>query len=270
MNPRAPVRVQLLTLVLSTLCGVSALAQQPAAPKRDNEFDARARAVAQGTRRMAPIPEDQWTPDQKTANEIYKAARKNDVKSGLFMDLIRVPDTMEAVFKMQYYVQAKVSFGDELSALAMLITLRQWNQKQEFGGHAAEAVRFGMKPEVVQAIAEGRHPVGLSPDETVIYDFMTELLANHGVSDPSYAYMVKRFGEQGVIEAITLAGLYSMVGMTYNTVREPVPDGYVPLPELPQLKSNPANAYSDLPPRPPGFPAPRPAAPMPTQGSSGQ
>jgi 4-carboxymuconolactone decarboxylase len=200
-------------------------------------------------------------------DEIYKAARKNDIKSGLFMDLLRVPDTMEAVFKMRIYAQYKISFGDELSALAMLITLREWNQRQEFGGHAIEAVRYGMKPEIVQAIAEGRHPEGMSADETLIYNFMTELLRNHGVSDPTYAAMVRRFGEQGVIEGITLAGLYSMVGMTYNTVREPLPDGYVPLPDLPQMKSNPASAYSDLPPPFPGFPAARPAAPLPTQSA---
>ncbi|MGA3158602.1 MAG: hypothetical protein ABSE43_13615, partial [Steroidobacteraceae bacterium] len=150
------------------------------------------------------------------------------------------------------------------------ITLREWSQRQEFGGHAVEAVRYGMKPDIVQAIAEGRHPEGMSADETVIYNFMTELLMNHGVSDPSYAAMVGRFGDKGVIEAITLAGLYSMVGMTYNTVREPVPEGYVPLPDLPQLTSNAPGAYSNLPPPFPGFPAARPAAAPPASNGSGK
>jgi hypothetical protein len=56
------VRVPLLILTLNALGGVSAFARQPAVLKRDNEFDARARAVVQGPRRMAPIPEDQWVP----------------------------------------------------------------------------------------------------------------------------------------------------------------------------------------------------------------
>jgi hypothetical protein len=104
----------------------------------------------------------------------------------------------------------------------------------------------------------------------VIYNFMTELLRNHGVSDPTYAAMVRRFNEQGVIEGITLAGLYSMVGMTYNTVREPVPDGYPPLPDLPQMKSTPPSAYSELPPPFPGFPAARPVVPPPSKGAAGK
>lgn len=265
-------RTRILTVLLAMLAAAPCLmaqAQPAAAPRRDNEMSARARATEQGLRRMAPIPADQWTPEQKAAAEIYKAARKNQLSSGIFMDLLRAPDIMEAAFKMRLYVQTKISFGEKLSQLAMLVTLREWNQKQEFGGHAVEAVRYGLAPEIVHAIAEGRYPPNMSEDETTIYAFTSELLRNRNVSDPTYERMVKRFGEQGVIEGIGLATLYSMVGMTYNTVREPVPDGYTPLPDFPQLKSIPLSAYSDLPPIPPGFnpPPARPAAPPPAQTS---
>jgi 4-carboxymuconolactone decarboxylase len=228
-------------------------------------MEARARATAQGLRRMAPLPPEQWTAEQREAAEIYKKARKNEPSSGLFMDLLRVPETMQAVFKMRLYVQNKISFGDKLAQLGMLVTLREWNQKQEFGGHAMEAVRFGLSPQIVHAVAEGRHPPGMDDDESLIYDFTTELLRNHNVSDPTYAHMLKRFGETGVIEGITLVGLYSMVGMTYNTVREPVPLGYPSLPDFPQLQSVPLTSYSELPPRPAYFPPLRPAAPPPAQ-----
>jgi len=262
------VRKVALCSVLSALAMIQvpiAHAQQNAPAKRDNEFDARERATKQGLRRMAPIAEEQWTDEQKAAAEIYKTARKNPPKSGLFMDLLRVPDAMEAVLKMRLYVQYKISFGDKLSQLGMLVALREWNQKQEFGGHAVEAVRYGLNPEIVHAIAEGRYPPNMSDDESLIYAFTTELLRNHNVSDPTYARMVKRFGEKGVVEGITLAALYSIVGMTYNTVREPVPEGYPPLPDFPQMKTVPLSDYSTLPPLPQGFnfPPARPAAPPP-------
>jgi 4-carboxymuconolactone decarboxylase len=246
---------------------LAAYAQQATTPpKRENEMEARERATAQGLRRMGALPPEQWTEEQKAAAAAYKAARKNDLKSGLFMDLLRVPDAMEAVFKMRLYVQNKISFGDKLSQLGMLVTLREWNQKQEFGGHAVEAVRYGLNPQIVHAIAEGRYPPGMDADESLIYDFTSELLHNHNVSDPTYARMVRRFGENGVIEGVTLVGLYSMVGMTYNTVREPVPVGYTPLPDFPQLQTIPLSAYSELPPRPANFafPPARPAAPPPS------
>lgn len=245
---------------------LAAHAQQAAPVKRENEMEARTRATAEGLRRMAPLPQEQWTEEQKAAAAIYKAARKSEPRSGLFMDLLRVPDAMEAVFKMRLYVQNKISFGEKLSQLGMLVTLREWNQKQEFGGHAVEAVRYGLNPQIVHAIAEGRHPPGMDEDESLIYDFSSELLRNHNVSDPTYARMVQRFGENGVIEGILLVGLYSMVGMTYNTVREPVPAGYTPLPDFPQLQTIPLSAYSELPPPPPNFspPPPRPAAPRPS------
>jgi 4-carboxymuconolactone decarboxylase len=250
---------------LLLLSFAAAQAQAPPGPPqgRENESVARERATVQGLRRMAPIPPEQWTAEQKHAVEIYEAERKNPPKSGIFMDLLRVPEIMEPAFRMRVYVQKKISFGDKLSSLAMLVTLREWNERQEFGGHAGEAVRDGLDPRIVQAIAEGYRPPNMSEDETLIYDFSTELLRNHNVSDPTYAHMVKRFGERGVIEEIGLLTLYSMVGMTYNTVREPVPVGYPPLPDFPQTQSVPVSTYADIPPAPPNSPALRPAAPPP-------
>lgn len=48
-----------------------AQAQQSEAAKREDEFSARARATANGSRRMAPIPPEQWTAEQKAANESH-------------------------------------------------------------------------------------------------------------------------------------------------------------------------------------------------------
>lgn len=110
------------------------------------------------------------------------------------------------------------------------------------------------------------------PTRAIIYDFTYELVRNHNVSDSTYERMIARFGERGVIEGITLATLYSMVGMVYNTVREPVPAGYVPLPDFPQMESIPLKAYADLPPTQPGWtmPPPRPAAPLTPLAQSGR
>lgn len=255
-----------VALLLALLTATPCFAQTPNPPAADNEFAARERATAEGTRRMAPIPQDQWTQGQRDANAIYKAARKNDLRSGVFMDLLRVPEAMEAALQMRLYVQNQISFGEKLSQLGMLVTLRKWNQGQEWGGHAREAVRYGLDPRIVQAIAEGRHPEDMDADEALIFDFTSELLDNHNISDLTYGRMIKRFGERGVIEGITLATLYSMVGMTLNTVRDPIPNGYPPMPAFPQMAPIPLSAYADLPPLPkdmPPMPPPRAAAPPP-------
>lgn len=268
----------LSAVVGAMMVATSSMAAQPAAPApnpspaRETEDQARSRAMQEGTRRMAPIPQDQWTSEQLAAAEVYKDARKNYPKSGLFMDLLRVPDMMLATLRMRLYVQQQISFGEKLAQLGMLVTLREWNQKQEWSGHAVEAVKYGLKPEIVQAIAEGRYPQNMDADESLIYNYCSELLRNHNVSDPTYDRMIKRFGERGAVEGILLVSIYSTVGMTYNVAREPVPAGRPELPDFPQLKAIPLSEYADVPPSPPGFALPpaRPAAPPPAQLTFGK
>lgn len=218
-------------------------------------------ALAQ--RRMAPIPADKLTPEQKAAAETFKASRGYELKDHLFMDLLRVPDAMLGAFTMREHIRKNSLFGEPLTEFALLLTLREWSQAQEWSGHVASAVRAGIKGEVIAAIAEGRYPEGMSSDESTIYSFTMELLRNHSVSDVSYDRMVKRWGEAGVIEAINIAALYTVVGMVLNTAREPIPEKYNELPTFPQLKPVPLSTYTN-PVRgagPPGVQTPAPPAP---------
>ena len=65
-------------------------------------------------------------------------------------------------------------------------------------------------------------------EEEILYDFCTELLRNHSVSDATYARAIDRFGEQGVVETVSLVGYYSMISLLLNTARTPLPDGVTP------------------------------------------
>lgn len=214
-------------------------------------------ALAQ--RRMAPIPADTMTSEQKSAAETFKASRGYELKDHVFMDLLRVPDAMLAAFRMREHVRTKSIFGGPLTEFALLLTLREWSQPQEWSGHVSQAVMAGIRGEVIAAVAEGRYPDGMTSDESIIYNFTMELLRNHSVSDASYDRMVKRWGEAGVIEAINIAGLYTIVGMVLNTAREPIPERYNELPTFPQLKPVPMSTYThpiSLFDSPPGAPTP--------------
>jgi 4-carboxymuconolactone decarboxylase len=68
----------------------------------------------------------------------------------------------------------------------------------------------------------------MASDETVLYDFCTELLHTQGVSDPTYAKMVSLFGEIGVIDTVGIMGYYSMLAMVMNTARTPLRDETLP------------------------------------------
>ena len=54
---------------------------------------------------------------------------------------------------------------------------------------------------------------------------MTELLANQGASDATYARSVAKFGESGVIDIAGIIGYYSTLAMIMNVARTPLLDG---------------------------------------------
>ena len=91
-----------------------------------------------------------------------------------------------------------------------------------------------MKQALIDALAEGRRPSAMRTDEAVVYDFITELYANKGVSDPTYALAITEFGEAGVIDLLGVVGYYATNAMIMNVARTAVPnDNPMPLIPLP-------------------------------------
>ena len=68
----------------------------------------------------------------------------------------------------------------------------------------------------------------MAADEELVYDFSIELQRNQSVSDATYARMLAKFGEQGVIDTVGIVGYYTFLGMVLNTARTPVPAGATP------------------------------------------
>ena len=62
----------------------------------------------------------------------------------------------------------------------------------------------------------------MAEDEAILYDLIQELLRNRTVSDATYARAVAKFGEQGVVDAVSISGYYTMIGMLLNTARTPL------------------------------------------------
>lgn len=174
--------------------------------------------------RMPRIAPENYTAEQKKAAEEFLAARKVPV-FGPFDPLMRSPELMNIARSMGDYLRYKPVIGTTLSELIILITAREWSQDYEWFVHAPIALKQGIKPEIVEAIAEGRRPEGMSEDEQLCYDISMEIHRNKRVSDATYAKAVKRFGEQGVIDIVGINGYYTFLAMAMNTTRYPLPAG---------------------------------------------
>ena len=183
--------------------------------------------------RMPEIPADKMTPEQKKAADEFLAERKVPI-FGPFVPLFRSPEVMQRARAMGDYLRYKSALPPQLNEFAILITARRWSQNYEWAVHQPIAVKAGLKPEIAQALAEGRRPQGMSPDEEIIYEFSTELHENQSVSDATYARALARFGEQGIIDLLGVNGYYTFLAMVLNATRTAVPKGAPTIPLFPR------------------------------------
>ena len=177
--------------------------------------------------RMPPIPADKLTAEQKKAIAEFRAARDSNPR-GPFTPLLRSPEVMNRARAMGDYLRFKSVLPPRLSEFVILITAREWSQNYEWNAHYSLAMKGGLNPEIAKAVAEGRRPERMAEDEEIIYNFCTELQRNRSVSDVAYSRMVSKLGEQAVIDTVGLVGYYTLIAMTLNTARTPLPGGAMP------------------------------------------
>jgi 4-carboxymuconolactone decarboxylase len=177
-------------------------------------------ALAQS--RLPTIPPEKYSDEQKKAAEEFLAARKVPV-FGPFNPLMYSPQVMNQARAMGDYLRYNSAIGNTLSELVILITAREWNQDYEWYVHHAIALTVGIKPEIVDAIADGRRPTGMGEDEEIVYDFLSELHRNKRVSDRTFERAEKRFGKKGVVDLTAINGYYTLLAMEMNVARYEIP-----------------------------------------------
>jgi 4-carboxymuconolactone decarboxylase len=177
--------------------------------------------------RMPEIPADKMTEAQKKASEEFVAGRGTPV-IGPFVPLLRSPEVMLRAKAMGDYLRFKTVLPPKLRELAILVTARQWTQQYEWRFHSAVAIKAGLSPEIIKAVAEGWRPMGMSDDEEIVHDFCIELHHNKGVSNATYARALAKFGEQGIIDLASVNGYYTFLSMVMNVARTPPPKGTEP------------------------------------------
>jgi 4-carboxymuconolactone decarboxylase len=131
------------------------------------------------------------------------------------------PELMGPAREMGNYVRRKSAIGTRLSELVILVTAREASQDYVWSSHAPSALEAGVGKAIVDAIADGRRPEGMTADEEICYDFSIELLRNKRVSDTTYERAKSRFGDRGVLDLASISGYYTFITMILNTARVP-------------------------------------------------
>ena len=173
--------------------------------------------------RMPALPADKMTEAQRKAAAEMIAGPRKGVK-GPFIPLLRSPELMDRLQKVGEYLRFQSSLEQRISELIMLIVAREWTQHFEWFVHVPLGRKAGISEDTIAALAEGRRPSGMSEGEELAYDFCVELLRNKGVSETTYRRAVAKFGENGVIDMIGVAGYFATVSMVMNVAHSPPSD----------------------------------------------
>jgi len=182
--------------------------------------------------RLPTIAPETYSEEQKKAAEEFRAAR-NVAVFGPFEPMMYSPQLMNQARAMGDYLRFRSAIGNVLSELAILIAAREWTQDYEWAFHYPIALKAGIRPEVIEAIADGRRPAAMGEDETIVYDFLTELNRTRRVSDSTFERAQRRFGARGVVDLTGINGYYALLAMQLNVARYPAPKDGVRLARFP-------------------------------------
>jgi 4-carboxymuconolactone decarboxylase len=211
----------LIVLLSGTIGVMSAQNPGPAASRPDPN------SVKLIGNRFAPLAYQSMTPPQKKMFEDLISGERRGA-AGPFNVLLRSPEMGNLAQQFGASMRFHSSMPPKLNELAIIITARHWTSQYEWYAHRRAAANAGLNESIIQAIATGKRPTGMQPDEEAVYNFCTELLTTKQMSDKTFEATKARFGERGVVDLIGVTGYYQLVSMLLNTDKYPLPDGVSP------------------------------------------
>ena len=179
---------------------------------------------------MARLPEVDSTNLSPEQRAIYdRLMRQRGHMRGPFAVWLRNAELCENTLKLQEMFASRVKLERRLLELMILVAARLATAQYAWFIHEPYALKFGISPNIIQAIREQRAPDFTRDDERLVYDITTELNTTGSLSEATYNSGMALFGEQVMVELVSAVGFYAMVAMTLNAFAGPVPDGKPPL-----------------------------------------
>lgn len=129
---------------------------------------------------------------------------------------LRNPDLASRGQKLGELLRYQTTLAPRLSELAILICARHWTSHHEWTAHKREALKAGLDPAVIAAIAARQQPLLANALEQAVHDVATTLLATGRVPPGVYARGLDALGERGLVELVGVLGYYCLVALTLN------------------------------------------------------
>jgi 4-carboxymuconolactone decarboxylase len=188
--------------------------------------------------RVGLVEPSKMTPDQK---ELYDSTMKEAVpwaqSSGFIAALpdgrvvgpfnlaLQSPQIGAAFARLQSTEESETTLTPRVRQVVILTIGAVWQCDYERYAHRAVAHKLGMTPEVIDALAEGAEPKGLTDEELLASQVTQRIVTDHKLPDDLFRKAQTTFGNQGIVDLLILAGCYVTVCSMLNSFEVPVPSG---------------------------------------------
>lgn len=183
--------------------------------------------MSRSSRRYRELSPSELNPAQRRVHDQIVSGKRGRF-GGPFQPLIRAPEICALASQLGEHLRWGTSLPDRLSELAIIATARFWRAQYEWYAHAPLAVKAGVPAAAVEAIRTGGAPHFAAADEALVHRLCGEIFRTQRLSDDSFEAAIAAFGEQGLVELISLIGYYTLIGNTLNVFQVALPEGEQP------------------------------------------
>ncbi len=164
--------------------------------------------------RIAIIDRAEMNAEQARVYDMAKAT--SGIVSGPYYAYIRLPK----VFEASQHLRAAVAAGPLSRREHQLVNLavaRHWNARYPWYAQVRNSLAIGIEQPVVDAINARKTPDLADARERTCFAVASEILANKGLSDASYAAAEKAMGLESLVTLVAAVGAFSMTCITAAT-----------------------------------------------------
>src|SRR6266851_271957 len=161
---------------------------------------------------------------------VYDAAKQSSgIVGGPYYAYIRLPKLFEACQNLR----ASLSSGPlsvREQQIVNLVVARHWNARYPWFAQVRRSLSVGIDQTVIDAINARKSPSLADARERTCFGVASELLANKGLSDQTYAAAEKTVGLESLVALVATTGSFSMTCLTANSFGvDPPPANPTPL-----------------------------------------
>ena len=166
--------------------------------------------------RVPPLPETEWTAEQRALIEKYVADGHSD---NVVRTLARVPGLADRVLPFNRYIAAESTLSPRHRAILSLRAAWLTQSGSVWTTHATRAAAAGMTADEVLRVATGPDP-NASGDlfEETLLGLADQLFRNAAITDRTWDELAARYGTEELLDAVMTVGDTIAAAILFNTL----------------------------------------------------